>query len=120
MTPPARKRNTGASRSSRAADASSDDPDGAGTASDASEAVGEVDGLPFEGALSRLEEIVGELEGGELELERSLAVFEEGVGLAKRCAKELDRAERRIEVLTRDGADWLERPFAAEADGEGN
>ena len=56
----------------------------------------------FEDALGRLEQIVDQLEGGGLSLEASLTVFEEGVGLARRCAQYLDEAEKRIELLTRD------------------
>jgi exodeoxyribonuclease VII small subunit len=58
--------------------------------------------IKFEDALQRLELIVDQLEAGNLALEESLKVFEEGVGLARRCARYLDEAERRIEVLTRD------------------
>jgi exodeoxyribonuclease VII small subunit len=56
----------------------------------------------FEAALGRLEQIVDQLEGGGLPLEESLKVFEEGVGLARRCARYLDEAEKRIELLARD------------------
>jgi exodeoxyribonuclease VII small subunit len=58
--------------------------------------------LKFEAALQRLEQIVDQLEAGNLTLEESLQVFEEGVGLARRCGKYLDDAEKRIELLTRD------------------
>lgn len=58
--------------------------------------------LKFEAALQRLEQIVDQLEAGNLSLEESLQVFEEGVGLARRCGKYLDEAEKRIELLTRD------------------
>jgi exodeoxyribonuclease VII small subunit len=58
--------------------------------------------ITFEDALQRLEQLVDQLEVGELPLEESLKVFEEGVGLARRCARYLDDAEKRIEVLTRD------------------
>ncbi|HEX7213463.1 MAG TPA: exodeoxyribonuclease VII small subunit [Methylomirabilota bacterium] len=58
--------------------------------------------LKFEAALQRLEQIVDQLEAGNLSLEESLQVFEEGVGLARRCGKYLDDAEKRIETLTRD------------------
>ena len=43
-----------------------------------------------------------QLEAGNLPLEESLKVFEEGVGLARRCARYLDEAEKRIELLTKD------------------
>jgi exodeoxyribonuclease VII small subunit len=58
--------------------------------------------LKLEAALQRLEQIVDQLEAGNLSLEESLQVFEEGVGLARRCGKYLDDAEKRIETLTRD------------------
>jgi exodeoxyribonuclease VII small subunit len=57
--------------------------------------------LTFEDCLSRLEDIVGRLESGKLPLEASLKAFEEGVALARHCARYLDEAERRIELLTR-------------------
>jgi exodeoxyribonuclease VII small subunit len=67
--------------------------------------------VPFEKALERLEEIAERLETGDLELEVALALFEEGVGLARRCAEQLREAERRIEVLSQDGDGWTERDF---------
>jgi exodeoxyribonuclease VII small subunit len=75
--------------------------------------------LRFEDCLQRLEQIVGSLETGNLSLEESLKAFEEGIGLARHCAKYLDDAERRIEVLTRDESGGLEtRPFAWDAEGQ--
>ncbi|MAJ60159.1 MAG: exodeoxyribonuclease VII small subunit [bacterium TMED88] len=62
-----------------------------------------------EAALDRLEAIVGRLEAGELTLEESLSCFEEGVRLTRNCAEKLEAAERRIEVLTREGDGWAER-----------
>ena len=56
----------------------------------------------FEGALKRLEEIVTQLEQNDLDLERSLQTFEEGVKLVHFCASRLDEAERRIEILLAD------------------
>lgn len=53
----------------------------------------------FEESTRRLAQIVAELEGGDLPLERSLALFEEGVRLARSAEERLDRAERRIEEL---------------------
>jgi exodeoxyribonuclease VII small subunit len=56
----------------------------------------------FEEALARLEQIVQTLEAGNLPLEDSLKAFEEGIALARLCAKQLEAAERRIELLTKD------------------
>jgi exodeoxyribonuclease VII small subunit len=72
--------------------------------------------LPFERGLGRLEEIAQRLEAGDLELEAALAAFEEGVGLARRCAEQLREAERRIEVLTEEGDGWSERGFEVPED----
>lgn len=72
---------------------------------------GTEDETSFEQALERLEALVDRLEQGDLPLEDALAAFEEGVALTRRCAGELDTAERRIEELVRDGEKWLVRPF---------
>jgi exodeoxyribonuclease VII small subunit len=73
--------------------------------------------IKFEDALQRLERIVDQLEAGNLALEESLKVFEEGVGLARHCARYLDEAEKRIELLTRDASGALQtEPFAAPED----
>lgn len=53
----------------------------------------------FEESTRRLAQIVAELEGGELPLERSLALFEEGVRVARAAQAKLDAAEQRVEVL---------------------
>lgn len=57
----------------------------------------------FEASLAALEQIVRELERGDLPLEKSLALFEQGVRLSRECQERLQAAERRIEVLLRDG-----------------
>ena len=53
----------------------------------------------FEQSLERLEEIVAELEGSDVPLERALELFEEGVKLGRTCSTRLDEAERKITVL---------------------
>jgi exodeoxyribonuclease VII small subunit len=75
--------------------------------------------LKFEECLARLEQIVAALESGNLPLEDSLKVFEEGVALARHCGRYLEDAERRIEMLAKDDTGALTtRPFAAPADEE--
>ena len=59
--------------------------------------------ITFEEAIKRLEEIVSELESGEIEIEKALTVFEEGTRLSKICAKKLSNIERRIEILKKGG-----------------
>jgi exodeoxyribonuclease VII small subunit len=68
----------------------------------------------FEELLDRLEDLVKTLEGEELDLERSIRAFEEGVALARECHQRLDEAERRVEVLRRrpDGT-LASEPLAA-------
>lgn len=56
----------------------------------------------FESSLAALERIVRELERGDLPLEESLRLFEEGVTLSRECQERLNQAERRIETLLRD------------------
>ena len=59
-------------------------------------------GVKFEQAMARLEAIVDELEKGDLPLDESLKIFEEGIRLSKNCLKVLEDAERKIEVLVQD------------------
>ena len=72
----------------------------------------------FEDALHKLEALVRKMESGELSLEESLKAFEEGIRLSRQCAQRLDEAERRVEVLLRDGDGLAVRPLPA-ADVEG-
>ncbi len=66
----------------------------------------------FDVVTEKLRAVVEKLEAGSLSLEQSLAAFEEGVRLSRRGAEILDRAEQRVEILTR-GADGGEKaePF---------
>jgi exodeoxyribonuclease VII small subunit len=56
----------------------------------------------FEEALKRLDEIVQELEKGEIGIEDALKLFEEGTGLSKLCAKKLSTVEKRVEILKKN------------------
>jgi exodeoxyribonuclease VII small subunit len=56
----------------------------------------------FEASLARLEEIVKQLETGDLPLEQSLKLFEEGIKLSRLCHKRLEEAERRVEILLKN------------------
>ena len=76
-------------------------PEGAGASAPAAPS--------FEATIHRLGEIVEELESGELPLEESVRLFEEGVALARRSQKILDGAERRVEQLL--GVDDDEEPI---------
>ncbi|MCP4361289.1 MAG: exodeoxyribonuclease VII small subunit [Chloroflexi bacterium] len=59
--------------------------------------------MSFEGALQELESIVSQLESGDLTLEASISLFEQGQALAKRCVTQLEEATLRVEQLTQDG-----------------
>ncbi len=78
-------------------------------------------GVSFEAAIKRLSEIVQTLERGELPLEESLGLFEEGVKLSRVSQQRLDAAEKRVEQLL--AVDELVRartaPFATDAADEG-
>lgn len=67
--------------------------------------------VQFEASLDELEKIVRELEAGDLPLERSLELFERGVGLSETCRKQLEEAETRVESLVRRGSKTLPEPF---------
>lgn len=70
--------------------------------------------LSFEDALAQLTEVVEELEGGEVPLDRSIALYERGERLRRHCEKRLDDAEMKVEriVAARDGSAATE-PFDA-------
>ena len=73
--------------------------------------------MSFEQGLARLEEIVALLERGEVPLDESLALYEEGAGLIKRCNKALDQAEKRVSILLQgEDGKVVEQPFDPDAD----
>ncbi|HEY1273160.1 MAG TPA: exodeoxyribonuclease VII small subunit [Terriglobales bacterium] len=65
----------------------------------------------FEECLQRLEKIVQELEKGEVPLEKSLTLFEEGMQLSAACRKELEEAEGKVEVLLKRNGKLQAEPF---------
>jgi exodeoxyribonuclease VII small subunit len=68
----------------------------------------------FEAGLLELEQIVKEMESGELPLERALALFEKGMKLSETCRKQLEEAETRIEIIVRKGDKIQTEPFGAD------
>ena len=68
--------------------------------------------LSFEDALKGLESVVNRLEDGDIPLEESLKLFEEGVKLSRLCAEKLDKAEKKVEILMKDKEGRLKtQPF---------
>jgi exodeoxyribonuclease VII small subunit len=65
----------------------------------------------FEAALEELERRVRRLESGEVSLEEALALFEEGVELARTCHEQLEAAEQRVSALVHGARGVEERPF---------
>jgi exodeoxyribonuclease VII small subunit len=65
----------------------------------------------FEECLQRLEQIVQELEKGEVPLEKSLTLFEEGMQLSSSCRKELEEAEGKVEILLKKNGKLQAEPF---------
>jgi exodeoxyribonuclease VII small subunit len=63
----------------------------------------------FEDALNKLEKIVSKLEDGEIPLEESLKLFEEGIRLSRLCNQKLEEAEKRVEILMK-GKNGLIKP----------
>jgi len=68
----------------------------------------------FKASLDELEKVVKELEAGDLPLERSLELFERGMGLSDACRKQLEEAETRVEMLIRKEGKIAAEPFRPE------
>jgi len=77
-----------------------------------------VEDAPFEQVMERLQSVVEQLEQGDLPLEESLAMFEEGVRLSRAGAKRLDGAERRVEELLAAGDELQTSPLDESEAGE--
>jgi len=58
----------------------------------------------IEQAMERLEKLVGEMESGQLPLDKLIAGYEEGVRLVRLCQEKLDAAEQKIQIITRNAA----------------
>ena len=74
-----------------------------------------IEEMAFEEALRELEQVVGRLESGDASLDESIALYERGDRLRRRCAERLDQAQTRIEAirLDADGRPAGVKPFAA-------
>jgi len=70
----------------------------------------------FEDCLQRLEQIVDELEKGNVPLEQALKLFEEGVQLSASCRKELEEAEGKVEILLKQNGKLQPEPYEPPAE----
>ena len=67
----------------------------------------------FEESINELEQIVEDLESGDLPLEKALKKFEEGVKISKICSKKLDETEKKVSVLLKDqDGNFAGKPFS--------
>lgn len=74
----------------------------------------------FEGAMKRLEDIVQSLERGDLSLEESLEIFEEGMKLVGFCSKKLEEAEQKVTMLVKESdGKYIQKPFEIKDKEEG-
>lgn len=70
----------------------------------------------FEELLTRLEEVTSKLEKEEnISLEESMKLFEEGIGISKKCNKQIEEAEKKISILIRENDEIKEENFIQEA-----
>ncbi len=72
----------------------------------------------FEKAMKQLEQIVQELESGDLDLEKAIQKFEEGVLISRFCSKKLEETEKRITILQNQKGNVSEKPFKSENDSQ--
>lgn len=67
--------------------------------------------LDFEGAMDRLEEIVRELEHGDVPLEKAIDLFQQGMKLSQLCGSKLEQVERKIEMIVEEDGELRKKPF---------
>ncbi len=72
--------------------------------------------LSFEQAIGRLEEVVAELERGDIPLEEAIKLFGEGTKLAGVCRQKLDWAEQQVEMLVEENGEWTKKPFQPQSE----
>lgn len=65
----------------------------------------------FENSMAELEAVVLKLESGDVTLDESLQLFEQGIKLANSCQKKLDKAEKKVKILTAENGTMTEKDF---------
>ena len=70
--------------------------------------------IDFEASLDQLEQLVDQMEEGELTLEDSLKAFEQGVKLTRECQQALKAAEQKVQLLMEKNGELVTEPFVAE------
>ena len=74
--------------------------------------------IDFEASLGQLEQMVEQMEDGELSLEESLKAFEQGVKLTRECQQALQEAEQKVQLLSEQSGDLVATPFSELEDSE--
>lgn len=74
--------------------------------------------IDFEASLGQLEQMVEQMEDGELSLEESLKAFEQGVKLTRECQQALQEAEQKVQLLSEQSGDLVATPFSELEDAE--
>ncbi|MDN4619649.1 exodeoxyribonuclease VII small subunit [Paenibacillus sp. PsM32] len=67
--------------------------------------------LNFEEAMDRLEEIVSELENGDVPLEKAIDLFQQGMKLSQVCGSKLEQVERKIEMIVEEDGELRKKTF---------
>lgn len=73
--------------------------------------------LDFEGAMDQLEQIVRELEHGDVPLEKAIDLFQQGMKLSQLCGSKLEQVERKIEMITLEDGELRKKPFGSKLEG---
>lgn len=68
--------------------------------------------INFEDAMNQLEEVVAQLENGDVPLEKAIDLFQKGMQLSQLCSQKLAQVERKIEMIVENGAEIEKKPFA--------
>ncbi|CAM3589582.1 exodeoxyribonuclease VII small subunit [Marinicrinis lubricantis] len=76
--------------------------------------------LSFEQAIQELEQIVRQLETGDVPLEEAIDLFQKGMKLSQICSGKLEQAERKIEILIEEEAGLSKKPFQPSAEDKGD
>lgn len=80
----------------------------------------EQENVNFEEAMNQLEQIVSQLERGDVPLEEAIDLFQSGMQLSKLCNQKLAEVERKIEMIVEVDGELVKKPFASAAEGSGD
>ncbi|TNJ67339.1 exodeoxyribonuclease VII small subunit [Paenibacillus hemerocallicola] len=73
-------------------------------------------GVSFEQAMDKLEQIVSKLESGDVPLEKAIELFQEGMALSHLCGQKLEQVEQKIETLLEENGNFVKKPFQPASD----